>query len=334
MPLIITPSQLERRAELYHQVGMLLAAGMTIHQGLEQLKLHPPSRALQLPISRWLDHLNEGCTVTESVARLGRWMPSFDLALVDAGDRSGRLDACFKLLASYYTERAQMARQVISDLLYPLFVFHFAIVVFPFVKFVQTGNVFQFVATIIAMLAPLYGGAFLLLYACQGRRGEAWRAFLERLLHPIPILGTARRYLALARLAAALEALLNAGVSIIPAWDLAATASGSPALLRAVRSWKQPLEQGSAPSELVSAAPEFPDTFRSLYQTGEISGTLDEALKRLHTFYQEEGARRMRAVARWTPRLLYFGILIYVAFRIIFFYLGYFQELNNVMDMK
>ena len=42
----------------------------------------------------------------------------------------------------------------------------------------------------------------------------------------------------------------------------------------------------------------------------------------------------MRAVARWTPRLLYFGILIYVAFRIIFFYLGYFQELNNVMDMK
>jgi len=334
MPLIITPGQLERRAELYHQLGILIAAGMTIHQGLEQLKLHPPSRALQPAIARWLDHLADGCTVTEAVGRLGRWMPSFDLALVEAGERSGRLDACFKLLALYYQERARMARQVISDLLYPLFVFHFAIVLFPFVKLVQTGNFFMFVATILAVLVPLYGAVFFLIFACQGRHGEGWRAALERLLHPIPLLGTARRYLALARLAAALEALLNAGVGIIGAWELAATASGSPALRRVVQSWKVPLEQGSTPSELVSSADEFPDVFRNLYHTGEISGTLDETLKRLHNFYQEEGNRKMRLVAQWTPRLVYFLIVFYVGWRIICFYLAYFQGLNNIMDMK
>ena len=46
-------------------------------------------------------------------------------ALVKAGDRSGRLDACFKLLAGYYEERAQMARQMISDLVYPVFLVPF-----------------------------------------------------------------------------------------------------------------------------------------------------------------------------------------------------------------
>jgi type II secretory pathway component PulF len=199
---------------------------------------------------------------------------------------------------------------------------------------VQTGNVFKFVATILAVLGPLYGGAFLLLLACQGRHGEGWRAVIERLLHPIPFLGTARRYLALARLAAALEALLNAGVSIIGAWELAATASGSPTLHRVVRSWKGPLETGSTPSELVSSSPAFPDVFRNLYHTGEISGTLDETLKRLHKFYQDEGSRKMRTVAQWTPRLVYFGIVIYVALRIIAFYTGYFKQINEIMDMK
>jgi type II secretory pathway component PulF len=334
MPLVITPAQLERRAELYHQLGMLLAAGMTFQQGLEQLTQHPPSRLLQPAIARWLDYLNEGCTVTEAVGRLGRWMPAFDLALVEAGEKSGRLDACFKLLSLYYSERAQMGRQVISDLLYPLFVFHFAVVLFPFIQLVQTGSVLRFVISILMVLGPLYAGVFLLLLACQGRHGEMWRGAIESLLRPVPLLGTARRYLALARLSAALEALLNAGVSILGAWELAASASGSPAIRRVVRSWKVPLENGSTPSELVSRAPAFPDVFRNLYHTGEISGTLDDSLKRLRDFYQQEGTRKMRLVAQWTPRLIYFGIVIYVGFRILSFYAGYFKHLNDVMDMK
>jgi general secretion pathway protein F/type IV pilus assembly protein PilC len=334
MPLIITPAQLERRAELYHQVGILLAAGMTLHQSLEQLTKHPPSRPLRLAVSRWLDHLNEGCSVTEAVGRLGRWMPAFDLALVEAGEKSGRLDACFKLLSTYYTERAQMARQVISDLLYPLFILHFAVVLFPFIQVVQTGNVFQFVRSILMVLGPLYAAVFLFLVACQGRHGEMWRGVIETFLRPVPLLGTARRYLALARLSAALEALLNAGVSILGAWELAANASGSPAISREVRSWKVPLENGSTPSELVSGASPFPDVFRNLYHTGEISGTLDDSLKRLRDFYQQEGSRKMRLAAQWTPRLIYFGIVIYVGIRILSFYAGYFQQLNDVMDMK
>ena len=115
MPLIITPRQLVRRAELYHQLGVLLSAGLTIHQGLEQLKQNPPDRALRQKISLWLDYLGEGLTVTEAVRRMGQWMPSFDLALIEAGEQSGRLDACFKLLALHYEERARMVKQAISD---------------------------------------------------------------------------------------------------------------------------------------------------------------------------------------------------------------------------
>ena len=98
-------------------------------------------------------------------------------------------------------------------------------------------------------------------------------------LRPVPILGTARHYLALSRLAAALEALISAGVNIFEAWDLAATASGSPALRRAVAAWKPRVVAGQMPSEAVRRCPLFPETFANLYASGEISGKLDESLR-------------------------------------------------------
>ena len=123
---------------------------------------------------------------------------------------------------------------------------------------------------------------------------------------------------------------LNAGVPIIGAWELAATASGSPALRRLVHSWRPRLDQGSTPSDLVSESSQFPTVFRNLYHTGEISGQLDETLKRMHAMYLEEGVRRMRLVARWGPQIVYFGVAIYVAFKVISFYMGYFKMINDI----
>jgi type II secretory pathway component PulF len=330
MPLIVTPRQLNQRAEFYHQLGTMITAGLSVHKSLEHLKTHPPSLSLREPVSRLLDQLNEGHTVSESLQRIGRWIPSFDLALVEAGERSGRLDACFKLLSVYYRERAQMMRQMMSDMLYPAFIFHFAIVIFPFIDFIKTGNPVRFVTEILIIAVPLYAVVFLLIYACQGRHGEAWRAQLENILKSVPILGSARRDLALARLCTALESLLNAGVPIISAWELAATASGSPELSRVVKSWKEPVDNGSSYSELIAGSGKFPDLFGNLYHTGEVSGTLDQSLLRMHTMYQAEGLAKMRNLSQWTPKIIYFGILLFVAWKIISFYLGYFQELNDI----
>jgi len=318
MPLIITPGQLKQRAELYHTLGVLLSAGLTAPKALEQLQHNPPSRSLRSAIALWQQHLREGASVSDAVARMGSWMPAFDVALVSAGDQSGRLDACFKLLASYYEERSQLARKVISDLLYPAFLLHFAVFVFAFIDFLKPGHgLARFSFLVLVILVPIYAAAAFLIFAGQGRHGEKWRTAVENILRPIPVLGTARRCLALARLAAALEALLSAGVIITSAWELAVAASGSPALGRAVRGWKALVESGATPAELIRASPEFPEMFASLYASGEISGQLDETLGRLHRHYQEEGSRKMKVVADWSPKLVYFIVMLLIAWQIV-----------------
>ena len=329
MSLILTPGQLSRRADFYHQLGQLTGAGLGLMRALEQLKRNPPDRSYREPIGRVLTQIADGSTLTNSLQRSGHWLPAFDLALLQAGEHSGRLDACFRLLADYYTDRARLARQMIGDLAYPAFLLHFAIFIFPFAQLFTSGNWAVYLCQTLGVLIPLYAVVALMVFAAQSRHGETWRAWFESLLHPIPVLGLARHYLALARLAAALEALLSAGVTIIEAWELAATASGSPALRRTVLGWRRLVDGGQTPAEAVSASGSFPELFASQYATGEISGKLDDTLQRLHVYYQEEGSRKLQAVSRWTPRAIYFCVMLMIAYRVIHFYTGYFNQVRD-----
>src|SRR5262249_38393165 len=151
-----------------------------------------------------------------------------------------------------------------------------------------------FVMAKCAILIPFYGVIFLLLFNGQAKQGERWRSWMERILKTVPLLGAALANLALARLSMALESLLNAGVSVVEAWPLAAAASGSPALRRTVLAWSPNVEAGQTPAEAVRESGAFPDLFTNLYSTGEISGRLDDTLRRLHQHYQEEASRKLR----------------------------------------
>lgn len=321
--MIATPRQFTQRAEFYHQLAQLTAAGIGFVPAVEQLQRNPPSAAFREPLQCFLDGLADGRPVAESLRATG-WLPDFDLALIEAGERSGRLDACFRLLADYYNDRASVAKQIISQLIYPAFLIHFAVLIFlivlPFAASQFSASLPWLFAKAVLFLSPIYLVTALAIYAGQSRHGESWRASLENLLHPVPLLGSGRRALALARLALALEALISAGVNIIEAWDIAAAASGSPALRRAVASWQPQFTAGRTPAELVHATPVFPETFANLYHSGEISGKLDETLRRLHAFYQEDGAHKLRLVAQWLPRAIYFLVVLFIAYFIIQFF--------------
>lgn len=326
MPFIVTPRQLDQRAELFHQLSQMTSAGIGIIPALEQIKRSPPSRSYRGPLQRLLDELAQGATVAEALNGLG-WLPAFDLALIEAGECSGRIDACLRLLADYYNERARLIRQTIADLMYPVFVFHLAIFVSTLLEFLWSG---PWLLVLWGGLLPLYAVTAFLIYAGQDQRNEAWRTKVESVLRFIPVLGTAQHYLALARLAAALEALISAGVNIFEAWELASAASGSPALRRAVADWRPKLTAGQMPSEAVRTSRLFPEMFANFYATGEVSGKLDESLRHLNRLYNEEGLRKLHLVSKWVPRFIYFMVALFVGYIVIRFWTNYFNQINQL----
>ncbi len=180
------------------------------------------------------------------------------------------------------------------------------------------------------VLAPFYLLFAAFLFAVAGGQGGGARALLESIFRRVPLLGPALRSLGFARAAAALEALVGAGVKPIEAWDLAARASGSPELRGIVASWSARLQIGITPGQLLREDPRVPPMFSALYATGETSGTLDESLHRLHAFFAEEGTRKLELFAKLVPRLIYFGVAIYLAFSLVRAYAKYFDEIEQI----
>lgn len=331
MAFIFTPRQLSLRSELYHQLGALTTAGLPLRKALETLHENPISRSFRAPLRRIDASLEKGQTFAESITLAGGWLAEFDIALLRAGEESGRLDACFKLLSDYYQNRAQLARTILGEMAYPLLVLHAPVFIMPFATALLSGDWSSYGRNVLATLLPLYAVVFLIIFACQGRRGEIWRHLLERAGGFVPILGTARRSLALSRLAISLEALLNAGTPIARAWELASAASGSTVLHRSVAGWLPRMDGGvETPAELVRQSRIFPELFGNLYATGEATGSLDDALRRLYRYYEDAGTRSLMMLARWLPRFMYLCVVAYIGTQVVSYWVGYY---TNIMDV-
>lgn len=335
MAFITTPGRLKQQGSFYHQLASMTRAGVTIVQAVEVLQRSPPNATLGRMAGRVAEHILRGSTFTEAMRSFGRHLPEFDVSLLEAGETSGRLAECFQLLGDFYTERGRLASQVISALVYPAFLFHFAVLIFPvsfLTELVWQGKASGFLLNKIQILLPVYALIFFFIWSMQSRRGRAWRNMVERVLNAIPLVSKTRRDLALARLCAALEALINAGVTIIEAWDIAARASGSQAIQRAVAEAKPRLIEGETPAEAIEEQRVYPDLFKGSYRTGEISGQLDDALRRLYRHYMESATEGLARITTWAPKIIYVGVMLAIAYQIIKFWSGHFDQMNKMMQ--
>lgn len=335
MSWITTPRKLDQFAELYHQVGGMLTSGVTLVQAIELIRTSPPSGAFRPRLDRVLTELRQGSTFSEALTTQRDWLPEFDVALIAAGEKSGRLDACCHRLSEYYRERSRLLRSLINDLAYPAFLVGLLVLVFPptrLAALVWQGDLAGFLIPKLQLLLVAGVVAFVVAALNRSNRGGWWRGFWERVLHRVPILGNARRCLALARLAMALEALLNAGVNVLKSWELATNASGSPALRRAVKTALVDMAAGETPGEAISRRGVFPGKFVSLYRSGEVSGRVDQALKYLYQDYLEESGRLFKRISEWIPRLIFILIAAMIGVFVIRFYLGYIGGMLDALD--
>src|SRR5262245_44612453 len=117
MSLLVTPRQLSQSAELYQQLSQLTAACIGLPQAVQSQRRSPPARPFRAPLSLVTERLADGSTFYEALVTTGRWLPAFDGALLNAGERSGRLPDCFRLLAGHYENSAALVRKMISSLI-------------------------------------------------------------------------------------------------------------------------------------------------------------------------------------------------------------------------
>ena len=249
-----------------------------------------------------LASVDRGRTFAEALADVhGADVPSEHIVLVEAGERSGRLDTMIERIIADVELLRDMRTQMVSRSLYPLLIL-VATVMLPPLYHLFSGLVSEYLRIQLAFFGPI---ALLVVLWYQRDRiappASALRSTLQGVLRKVPVLGPFTVDHALSRSLSLLGLLLEAGLGWEDSLPLVGRASGWIFLEREFRAADEKIRQGATATESLCALSSLPRDFHSAIATGEVSGSLDSALKHCGEILRERTTTRVDRVLSVLP---------------------------------
>ena len=297
-------------ATIFRQLASLLRTGrINPPQALELLGENIPRR-YAAKYAEALRLAAGGETLAHSLRATGLF-PGLAIAMVDIGERTGKLEEIFAMLYAHYFRAASFARKLRGALTYPIFVVLLALgitwglMVFVVPKFAsiladmdaELPRLTQAVVGLSHFLAsPLGIGLVLagLLGLWQGVRWfwshPQYRLALEPYLLRMPVVGPLLRYSTLATFARTFALMHRAGIQTYEVLEYIRRALGLAVYAQALGEAKRGIAtQGASLHGTLSAYPQlFPKILLTMVRIGEETGQLDDMLDHAAATYEEE----------------------------------------------
>ncbi|MGE4406576.1 type II secretion system F family protein [Pseudomonas sp.] len=290
------------------QMATMMKAGVPLLQAFDII-----GEGFDNPNMRKLvDDLKQEVAAGNSFATALRKKPQYfdDLYcnLVDSGEQSGALETLLDRVATYKEKTEALKAKIKKAMNYPIAVVVVAIIVSAIllIKVVpQFQEVFAnfgaelpaFTLMVIGLsealqewwfvvLAALIAGGFAFKEA--HKRSEKFRNWFDRLLLKMPIVGEIIYKSSVARFARTLSTTFAAGVPLVDALDSVAGATGNVVFRSATQKVKNDVSTGMQLNFSMRTTGTFPTMAVQMTAIGEESGSLDEMLGKVATFYEDE----------------------------------------------
>ncbi len=332
------PLSHREKQRFFDSLARMVRSGITLPKALEKLA-RTVERRLRKVTDAMRHQLGEGRTVAEVFRSQDRELGIMEASVLGAAERTGRMDQVLHELADYHGALASAREKAITKLYYPIFVFHFGVLLLSVPKLVTNGEgsgLEAYLRTTLGTFAVVYVAVFILFEIVWLLRKLATRnATIDRILNWIPVIGAVRRNFALSRFCLTYELHLSAGVNTFDALESASDASQSGLIRSAVARTIPEVRDGSPVGEALAGKKAFPSDLIEGLIVGEESGQLDQVLTRLAARYQEDATTALQVMAEWLPRIIYLAVLGYMAWMIfrtlMTYYFGPIQQLLDSM---
>lgn len=311
------------------QLSSLLSAGLTIERSLASLleeAQNPPQRRL---ISTLLEQVKAGSALSSALEGLnraehGRVFNAVYRAVVSAGERSGTLAQLLERLASEQENAQALKGKLLGAALYPAIVTSVALMIVTFLMlyvvpqiasaFVGAKQALPFLTQIMLSVSAwlkghwsmivafcLLGGAALMIALMRPRLRLKFDSALLRL----PLLGgLIGRYNA-ARFASTLGVLMQAGVPILSALEVASGTANNAAMRQDLQDVQRLVREGSPLAVALASKARFPKLLSTFARLGAETGQAGEMLGRVGTqLGQQVQQRAMNLAAILEPLLI------------------------------
>jgi type II secretory pathway component PulF len=271
--------------------------------------------------------LKSGWNLRESLDRQPNVFPPLVVALTTVGEESGTLPEVMAEMEKYYVLQQRLQQDFWSQIRWPLLqllvatlVIAMLILVLGSVKVADASGLkpldplgFGLVGAsgAIIFLSAVAGAVVVLLGGCWlGRRLLGRSAWLEGFLLRVPLVGRCLRALAVTRFALALHLMLDSGVSVARALQLALLATDNAAFLAAYPKVEAGIQGGHGVAASLARARLFPQRFLGVIAVAEESGQLPEALRYQAAEYDEDSRRRLTLLTQVASGLVWLLIAV------------------------
>ena len=297
------------------QMALLLKAGVSLVGALQRLAEDNADTKYGAVLAGLREQVAIGTPLNQAMARYPRAFSRQIIAMIEAGEASGRMPEVFESLASYYEWLDRLTGDIRQALIYPVMVISasvllvlmlFTFVVPRFVSLLTDLHLKVPVLTQIVMAISnlLVHGWPVLFVAVVGlptafllaMRSPAFAHGFDRALMRLPVFGELIAMFGLSRFSHNLAMLYRSGIPLVRGLEICGTLVGNRAIERAVQQARLGVLEGTPLNRCLAHHDLFPRTLITMIATGETSGRLDFALESASDYFNKIIPRRIKLV--------------------------------------
>jgi type IV pilus assembly protein PilC len=331
------------------ELSALLKAGLPLLQSLDIMLERQRDEVFRRSLTAVREKVKTGVALSEAFRAEGELYPAMLSASVVAGERSGNLEGMLRRFAQYMRLNQQLKKKAVSAAVYPLMIVFMMVamtvilmvyVIPQFQDFFSGLNVELPLPTRVVMAVANFAKANLVwialaiagvwvVYVSWARR-PASKVVVDRLMLRIPYLGHLMQMYATSQLARTLSALLQGGLPLVNAMEVASASVGNRAVAEAVGNATHHIREGKSLTAALESTGLIDHVALEMVKVGEQTGALGDMLNAIADFFDEELDNRMARVLALVEPVMLALMAVIVAGMLLAFYLPLFEAISAV----
>lgn len=318
------------------QLSTMITSGLTLADALGILQQQIKKPNLIRLVNQVEDDVQGGKSFAESLEKYPDTFPPIYLALVRAGEASGKLDVILSRLADNLDKSREFRNKIRGALTYPAIVVGglgaVSIIVITVVVprltklYTEFGVELPLPTRILIALSNLMINSWYLVIGVpvvfgilflRWKKTKLGQRIVAQTLMRLPILGPLIRESTLVEITRTLALLVDGGVPILTALQIAQDATGNILFKEAFADAAKKVEKGFALSEPFSVNPIFPPILGQMVAVGEQTGKLGDSLYKLSHYFETEADAVVRTLTTMIEPLIMVILGLGVGFLVI-----------------
>jgi type IV pilus assembly protein PilC len=339
------------------QFATLVAAGMPMLRTLYTLEDQTEDEKLKEAIGSVRQDVEAGSSLAAAMERQPQIFDRLYRAMVESGESSGRLEEALDRVAFQIEKLDALRRQIRSAMMYPVFIFTFAILamvaVVAFIVPVFAGIYEDLAAdnpgesAQLPMLSRITVGIshaitghwyFVILGLAavgvgfvQWKKTDRGRRQWDRMKLRFPAkIGDVIHKVGLARWSRTFSGAVASGVPILQSIQITGQTSGNTVIEEAMADVYESVQQGGTIAAPIERNPVFPPMVAHMVAVGEDTGQLEHMLAKVADFYEAEVDAKVKALTSLIEPLMILFVGSVVGFIVISMYLPIFSLYDKI----